>query len=80
MFRSSVLILTGALAVGLVAMWFATPSSTPEPDALGPARLKIRNVTRRRRTRKPPLRQLRSYDRLHAVPHLPRHAPCIERS
>ncbi len=79
MFRSSVLILTGALTVGLVALWFATPSSTPEPELSGPAGFKIRNVVRRRRARKLPLRKLRAYERRHALAHLPRHAPCIER-
>ncbi len=78
MYRSNFLLLTGVVALGLVALWFVTPSaSAPEPA--GPANVKIRNTSRRRRTPKPPMRQLRSYARQHAVAHLPRHAPCTER-
>ncbi len=80
MYRSNFLFLTGVVTLGLVALWFVTPSASQnESELSGPANLKIRNITRRRRTRKPPLRQLRPYARVHAVAHLPRHAPCIER-
>ncbi len=79
MIRSSVLFWTGALALGLAAMWFAAPAASEVPLQTASLR-KIRNVIRRRRTRKLPLRRMRSYVRPAALPHLNRHAPCIERS
>ncbi len=79
MLRTSLLFWTGALALGLAAIWLAAPEAA-QPVFNNAAAIKIRNVVRRRRTRKLPLRRMRSYVRPLALPHLARHAPCIERS
>ncbi|MEW6253524.1 MAG: hypothetical protein AB1716_23010 [Planctomycetota bacterium] len=83
MFRSSLLFWTGAAALAIVAMCIVSPRTQQtgnEGPTIGPAACKIRQVTRRRRTRKAPMRRLRSYARVHTIPHLMRHTPCIERS
>ena len=69
---------TGALTLGAVAMWIASPVSTAQPR-LDRTVCKVRNAVRRRRTRKAPLHRLRACARPVALAHLPRHASCSER-
>ncbi len=69
---------TGAFTLGAVAMWFAAPNAVA-PASLDLTVCKVRNVVRRRRTRKPAQQRLRAYTRESGIPHLPRHAPCNER-